>query len=309
MVLFSRIIARPALIKQVLPSSIYPNMARMSSQTPTFEFLSVTVPKDYIFHVELNRPTKLNAITHKFFSEIKECFDHLSLNEDCRIVVLSGAGKLFTAGIDFKDFAKNGSKIGAEEDIARKAKLLLNNFLRPYQQSMSSLERCNKPVIAAIHNACIGAGVDLVTAADMRYCTKDAYFQVKEVDLGLAADIGSLQRLPKVIGGDSLVRELCYTCRQLPAHEALNCGLVSKVYDNKEEMLQGVLALAEEISKKSPVAVQTTKTNLIYSRDHTVQEGLDQIALLNQAMLQSEDLLNATMAQITKDSDVVFSKL
>lgn len=120
------------------------------------------------------------------------------------------------------------------EDVARKAKIF-RPFIRLYQDSMSSLEQCRKPVIAAVHSGCIGAGVDLITAADMRYCTKDAYFQVKEVDIGMAADVGTLQRLPKVIGSDSLARELCYTCRKLPAAEALDRGLVSKVYDNKDE--------------------------------------------------------------------------
>lgn len=143
----------------------------------------------------------------------------------------------------------------------------------------------------------------------------------------MAADVGTLQRLPKIIGSASLARELCYTARKLPASEALSCGLVSKVFEDKKSMLDEVLSIAGEIAKKSPVAIQTTKASLVYSRDHTVQEGLDQLvniylilcwkqkygtclqALLNQLMLQSEDFVNATVAQATKQKNVVFAKL
>ncbi|XP_050294139.1 delta(3,5)-Delta(2,4)-dienoyl-CoA isomerase, mitochondrial [Anthonomus grandis grandis] len=308
--MFSKIfLSKSAPLKNLLSASNTLNR-NMSSTISTFKHLSVTMPKDYVFHVELNRPEKLNAFTYNLFCEVQQCFEELSDNEDCRVVVLSGAGRFFTAGLDLQDIAQNMmGRIGAiEGDLVRKAKLFMP-VIRKYQASMSSLELCKKPVIAAIHSGCLGLGVDLVTAADMRLCTKEAYFEIKEIDIGLAADIGTLQRLPKVIGSDSLARELCYTCRKFPAPEALSSGLVSKVYDNKEEMIQGALGLAEQISKKTPVAVQATKASLVYSRDHTVQEGLDHIALLNQFLLQSEDLAQATMAQITKDPNVQFSKL
>ncbi|PSN51277.1 Delta(3,5)-Delta(2,4)-dienoyl-CoA isomerase [Blattella germanica] len=169
--------------------------------------------------------------------------------------------------------------------------------------------QCSKPVISAVHSACIGAGVDLITSADIRFCTKDAWFSVKEVDIGMAADVGTLQRLPRVIGNQSLVRELAYTGRQMMAPEAKECGLVSKVYEDKDSMLKGALELATEIAAKSPVAVQLTKRNIVYSMDHSVQEGLNHIRDWNQAMLQSEDFMNATMAQATKSPPPTFSKL
>ncbi|KAL1517866.1 hypothetical protein ABEB36_001573 [Hypothenemus hampei] len=281
----------------------------MSTNVPNFEYLAVTNPKEYVVHVELNRPDKLNALNASFFEEIQHCFESLSDNENCRTIVLSGAGRVFTAGLDLKGLTETLiPEVSQIEDVARKAKIFMK-YIKLYQQSVSSLDLCTKPVIVAVHNACIGAGVDYITAADIRYCTKDAYFQVKEVDIGMAADIGTLQRLPKVIGSDSLARELCYTCRKLPASEALSSGLVSNVYENKEEMLQSAVQLAEEIAKKSPVAVQTTKASLRYSRDHSVQQGLDHIAILNQGYLQSEDLVNATVGQLTKNPDIVFSKL
>lgn len=125
-------------------------------------------------------------------------------------------------------------KLAEQKDVARKAKLLYQ-FVTTYQRSLSWLEQCRKPVLAAIHSACVGGGFNLITAADMRYCTKDTFFQLKEVDIGMAADVGALQRLPKIVGSDSLVREWSYTARKLPADEALTSGLVSKVFDTKEK--------------------------------------------------------------------------
>lgn len=152
-------------------------------------------------------------------------------------------------------------------------------MIKLYQDSISSLELCSKPVLAAVHSACVGAGVDLITSADLRYCTKDAWFQVKEVDIGMAADVGTLQRLPKVIGNQSLVRELCFTARKMNSEEAERSGLIGKVYENKEEMMSAVIGLAELIGTKSPVAVQLTKKNILFSQTRTNQEGLDHIVI------------------------------
>ncbi|CAH1107148.1 unnamed protein product [Psylliodes chrysocephalus] len=245
---------------------------------------------------------------NNWLREIKQCFDEINEDENCRAVIISGEGKMFTAGIDLSDFIVTAQKVAEKDDVARKAKVF-HKIIETYQSSMTSLELCKKPILAAIHSACIGGGVDLITAADIRYCTKDAWFQVKEVEVGLAADVGTLQRLPKVIGSDSLARELCYTARKMNADEALTCGLVSRVFGSYSELIEGALNVAEDIAKKSPVAVQTTKANLIYSRDHTVQEGLDHIKLWNQLNLQSEDLTQAAMGIMTKDENIKFSKL
>lgn len=273
-----------------------------------YETISVTIPKEFVYHVELNRPDKLNALNYTLWTEIAKCFQDLSEDENCRAVVLTGSGKLFCAGLDFSDAMKVGSELQEQEDVARKAKIL-KKYITTYQNSMSSLEICNKPVLAAVHSACIGGGINLITAADIRYCTKDAWFQIKEVELGMAADVGVLQRLPKIVGNDSWVREAAYTCHKINSDEAQKHGLVSKVFDNKELMVKEAIHIAEQIAKKSPVAVQGTKFSLIYGRDHSVQEGLQQMVLLNQAMLQSEDFASGTMSQITKDKNVVFSKL
>lgn len=200
-----------------------------------------------------------------------------------------------------------GSKLSEITDVARKGRLFEESIVL-YQNSITSLEKCTKPVIACTHAAVIGAGVDLITAADIRYCTKDSYFCVKEVDIGMAADVGTLQRLPKVIGSQSLVRELCFTGRNLPSAEAASCGLVSKVFEDRNAMIEEAIKLAELIASKSPVAVQGTKQNMVYSLDHTNQEGLDQIKEINKLNLQSEDFFNAIVASQTKDTPV-FAKL
>ncbi|KAK9885909.1 hypothetical protein WA026_013783 [Henosepilachna vigintioctopunctata] len=281
---------------------------KMSSSAPEYETLKVTNPKEFVYHVELCRPDKLNAMNNTMWLEIGKCFNTLDWDENCRVIVLSGAGKIFTAGIDLIDAAEMGAKLGDLNDIARRAKLL-RQFITQYQNSITSLETCKKPVITAVHSACVGGGVDLITAADIRYCSKDAWFQVKEVDIGMAADVGTLQRLPRVIGSDSLVRELCYTARKLFADEALSSGLISRVFEDKESMVQEAISTAQVIASKSPVAVQGTKANLVYSRDHTVQEGLDHISQWNQMAMQSDDFAEATVAAATKQKNVVYAKL
>ncbi|KAJ3662721.1 hypothetical protein Zmor_007053 [Zophobas morio] len=288
-------------------SKLISSAAKMSLQAK-YETLAVTVPHEFVYHVELNRPEKLNAMSKTMWFEIGKCFETLDSDENCRVVVLSGAGKVFTAGLDLKDAMDMAPELAEQEDVARKAKIVVAK-LRGYQKSLTAIELCKKPVVAAVHSACIGGGVDLIAATDMRYCSKDAWFQVKEVDIGMAADVGTLQRLPKIIGSDSWAREVCYTARKVQAPEALSSGLVSRVFEDKESLIKGAIDIAQDIAKKSPVAVQGTKVSLVYARDHSVQDGLNQIAVWNQLMLQSEDFTNAVVAQATKQKDVVFSKL
>ncbi|XP_011828799.1 PREDICTED: delta(3,5)-Delta(2,4)-dienoyl-CoA isomerase, mitochondrial-like [Mandrillus leucophaeus] len=266
----------------------------------SYESLRVTSAQKHVLHVQLNRPNKRNAMNKAFWREMVECFNKISRDADCRAVVISGAGKMFSAG-------------------TRRSSHILPAFPAPgnrqwstrYQETFSVIEKCPKPVIAAIHGGCIGGGVNLITACDIRYCAQDAFFQVKEVDVGLAADVGTLQRLPKVIGNQSLVNELAFTSRKMMADEALGCGLVSRVLPDKEVMLDAALALAAEISSKSPVAVQGTKVNLLYSRDHSVAESLNYVASWNMSMLQTQDIAKSVQA-VTENKElksVTFSKL
>ncbi|XP_017876761.2 delta(3,5)-Delta(2,4)-dienoyl-CoA isomerase, mitochondrial [Ceratina calcarata] len=273
-----------------------------------YETLKISVPKEFIYMVQMNRPEKLNSLNHTMWKEFTACFNELAIEPECRVIILSGAGKAFCAGIDVKGIMNIGQELAEHEDIARKCKVL-HLKIKEYQESFNAIEKCPKPVIAAVHGACVGAGVDMISAADIRYCSTDAWFQIKEVDVGMAADVGTLQRFPKILGSDSLVRELVYTGRKFLAAEALQHGFVSRLLDDQESLLNSSMTLAEEIASKSPVAVQVSKLSLTYSRDHTVQESLDHIALYNQAMLQSEDFINAAIAQATKGDPPLFAKL
>ncbi|KAG0219480.1 putative enoyl CoA hydratase [Mortierella sp. NVP41] len=176
------------------------------------------------------------------------------------------------------------------------------------QDSLTAIEICDKAVVAAIHGPCIGGGIDITTACDIRYASKDAYFSVKEVDIGLAADVGSLQRLPKVVGNISWVRELCLTGRNFDSKEALEQGFISKVLPDYAAVVAEAIATAKVIAEKSPVAAIGTKHILNYSRDHTVQEGLDYVATWNQVMLTTPDLPTAAAAAFQKKT-AVFAKL
>ncbi|XP_016061973.1 PREDICTED: delta(3,5)-Delta(2,4)-dienoyl-CoA isomerase, mitochondrial isoform X2 [Miniopterus natalensis] len=274
-----------------------------------YQSLRVTAAQRHILHVQLNRPEKRNAMNKAFWSEMVECFNKIAQDADCRAVVISGAGKMFTSGLDLVEMA--GDLLQPQGDDAARISWSLRGLITRYQETFSVIEKCPKPVIAAIHGGCVGGGVDLITACDIRYCAQDAFFQVKEVDVGLAADVGTLQRLPRVIGNQSLVNELAFTARKMMADEALGSGLVSRVFPDKEAMLDAAFALAAEISSKSPVAVQGTKVNLLYSRDHSVAEGLNYMAAWNMSMLQTQDIVKSVQAAMEKKelNSVTFSKL
>lgn len=271
-----------------------------------------------MLQVSLNRPEKLNAMNKAFWLEMSSCFDEIADDDDCRAVVVAAEGRIFTAGLDLGDVSlvqslSGGAAMGDDDDfdddddensdrpdVSRKA-FSIHRLVLKFQDSFTSIERCPKPVIAAIHGACIGGGVDLVSACDVRYATQDAFFQIKEVDVGLAADVGTLQRLPRIVGGDSLVRELCYTARKMGAEEALKCGLVSRLLEDKDAVVAAALQTAKLIAEKSPVAVQGTKHNLVFARDHSVPESLRYMASWNAAMLQSEDVMKSAVAAMSRE--------
>ncbi|XP_053124761.1 delta(3,5)-Delta(2,4)-dienoyl-CoA isomerase, mitochondrial [Hemicordylus capensis] len=290
-------------------------LRQMSSQQEkrdyldSYETLKLTRVRDKVMHVELNRPDKRNAMNAAFWREMVECFNKITEDTECHAVVISGAGKVFTSGIDLMEMGSVFLMVEGD-DVARKA-WNSRKIIREYQETFTVLEKCPKPVIAAIHGACVGGGVNLISACDIRYCAQDAWFQVKEVDIGMAADVGALQRLPRIIGNRSLVNELAFTARKLMAPEAESSGLVSRVFQDKEAMMQSAFDLAAEIASKSPVAVQGTKVNLIYSRDHPVPEGLRYMATWNMSMLQTEDVLKSAQAAMEKKTpkQVVYSKL
>lgn len=285
------------------------SMSSAGGPTPPFTTLAINHPAESITHVQLHRPEKRNAMNRAFWSEMVDCFNQIAGDPDCRVVLFSGAGKSFTAGIDLMDMASD--VLQPEGDDMARTSWNMRKIIAKYQETFSVIEKCPKPVVVAVHGACVGGGVDLITACDIRLCTQDAWFQVKEVDIGIAADVGTLQRLPKVIGSRSLVNELALTARKLYADEAKSSGLVSRVFADKEAMMAGAMEIASEIAGRSPVAVQGTKVNLIYSRDHSVAEGLDYMATWNMSMLQTHDVMKSAQASMEKKSPktVPFSKL
>lgn len=252
--------------------------------------------KDRIAHVAINRPEKINAMNAAFWSEIVDIFKWIDDADEVRVVVLSGEGKHFSAGIDLQMLAQAATALG--RDVGRNAEHLRRQILK-LQASFNAVDHCRKPVIAAIQGYCIGGAIDLIAACDMRYSTLDAQFSIKEIDMGMAADVGTLQRLPRIIG-DGMMRELAYTGRSVDGQEAQSMGLVNRAYADQPTLMAAVFALAAEIAAKSPVAIRGTKEMIRYMRDHRVDDGLEYIATWNAAMLQSADLKVAMAAHMSK---------
>eukprot|EP00439_Symbiodinium_sp_Y106_P024927 s1828_g3.t1 len=266
--------------------------------------LTVSEAAPHVLHVELQRPQKLNALDMVFWEEIRTCFEAIALDVDTRVVLLSGAGRCFCAGLDLgAAMAMFGGSSGtgqADSDVARKA-LRVRAMGKAWQASFTSLEACGKAVIGCVHGAVVGAGLEnprMITACDVRFCTEDAYFQAAEVDVGLAADVGGLQRLPKIIGNQILVRELALSGRRMAAPEALQHGLVSHICATKETMLAQGLELAKTIAAKSPVATLGVKQFLNYARDHSVEDSLDYAITWNMSMLQGSDMALAAASML-----------
>lgn len=262
--------------------------------TPSFETLELTLD-GHVATVCLDRPDKANSMSAAMWVDLQACFEWLDDEPDVRAVVLAGNGKHFCAGLDLGMFANPPQ---GSDDPARQAEQFRRNVLR-MQDNLTALEKCRKPVLAAIHYTCIGGGVDLTCCADMRYATEDAFFSIREIDIGMVADVGTLQRLPKIIP-DGVARELAYTGRDMGAQEAQQVGFINRVFENKEVMMAEVQAIAHEIASKSPLAVRGSKEMLLYSRDHTVAEGLEHIATWNAGMMSAQDLQAGLQAQMAK---------
>ena len=261
-----------------------------------YETLSVSL-ENHIATVRLNRPDKANAMSATMWQEIRQVFQWVDVTPEARVAVLQGEGRCFTAGIDLQMMMGLGPQI--QDDCAGRTREALRRVILDLQDTLTSLERCRKPVLAAIHGGCIGGGIDLVTCADMRYCSADAYFTIKEIDIGMTADVGTLQRLPKLVG-EGIVRELAYTGRKFDAREAKDIGLVNRVFDSREALYAGVRDIAATIAAKSPLSIRGTKEMITYARDHSVADSLNYIATWNAAMLMSQDLTEAMTANMAR---------
>ncbi|EPS65943.1 hypothetical protein M569_08832, partial [Genlisea aurea] len=255
-------------------------------------------PESGVFHLIMNRPSRGNALSREFFSEFLEALRELDFSSQTGVIVLSGLGNHFCSGIDLKTLIPTEEGTPGSSDVGRTAEKLRRE-IKFLQQAITAIEQCRKPVIAAIHGACIGGGIDIITACDLRYASESAFFSVKEVELGLAADLGTLQRLPSIVGlGNAM--ELALTARKFTAQEAKELGLISRVFPTQETLIAGVEEVAEHICGLSPVAVIGTKRVILESRDLSLDQGLDYVATWNSAALQSDDLKEAVSAQLHK---------
>ena len=253
---------------------------------------TVTIDENHVAEICLRRPEALNAMNADFWHELPEIIDALDRQGSARVIILCSSGKHFTAGMDLSVLSSMGGN--PEQEPARQAEKL-RRWILSLQDTFTKLEMARMPVISAVQGACIGGGVDMVCATDMRFCTSNAYFNVKETELGITADVGTLQRIESVMPA-GLARELCFSSRNMGAEEARACGFINKVYDNHNEMLEGVRALATSIARHSPMAVHGTKAMLNYSRDHSVQDSLNHMATWQSGMFKAPDVKEAMQA-------------
>lgn len=255
----------------------------------------------FVTWVTFNRPEKRNSMNVRFFEALLESFEAFDRDPDVRVVVLRAEGRSFTAGTDLFELGPliQGEDAGFREDLRK-------NIVR-LQAAIGAVERCRKPVIAAVHGHCIGGGVDLLSACDIRMATRDAVFAVRETKIAVIADLGTLQRLPHIIGHGAC-RELVLTGRDFSAEEAHRMGFLTSVCENREALYEEAKRVATEIASSSPLSVQGAKEVLIYSRDHGVQAGLEYVAQKNAAVLRSEDLMEAVRAFLEKRTPVFKGK-
>ena len=256
-----------------------------------FHTFSLTI-EHHIAHICLNRPEKLNSMVHEFWEELPSCVRAIDDHAAARVIVISATGKHFSAGMDLSVFADMGKIFTGEP--GRTAEHMRRHVAK-LQDAFTALEEVRMPVLVAIQGGAIGGAVDMVSACDSRYCTQDAYFCIKETQLGLTADVGTLQRLPHLLS-QGLVRELAYTGRDMDSQEALSHGFVNNVYSDQKSMLEAVMKIARQIALNSPLAVSGCKEMLNYARDHSVKESLNYMATWQSGMLQMSDIQEAMHA-------------
>ncbi|HUO05527.1 MAG TPA: crotonase/enoyl-CoA hydratase family protein [Candidatus Binataceae bacterium] len=267
-----------------------------------YKCFAVTIDSK-VAHIVLNRPEKRNSMIKEFWEELPDIIRDIDENARARVIVISSTGPHFSSGLDLGMFGQAGSALAgdpADQKLARRQRAAaFYGTVKTMQQSFTALESCRIPVIAAIQGGCIGGGVDLVTACDMRFATEDAYLTIQEINIGMTADVGTFPRLAKLIP-EGIVRELAYTGRKFPAKEAHAAGLINRLFPDHKSMLEGVMAVAIEIARKAPLAVYGSKRMITYARDHSTADGLDYIGIWNASMLQPEEIMEAIGSNMEK---------
>lgn len=263
------------------------------------EFETLDISRDgYVTTVTLNRPDRLNAMNAAMFREIGEAFRWIDAETDTRAVVLAGNGKHFTAGLDLKENAEVFDN--SKGDPARIREKFRRHVLY-LQDCFTAIEECRAPVISATHGACVGAGIDVISACDIRVASKDCFFSIQEINVAIVADVGTLQRMPYLLP-NGILRELAYTGRKFFVDEAEKYGFTNHITDDRESAIAKATEIAKEIASKSPLAVSGTKAIINYSRDHTVKDSLDYVATWNSGQLMGEDLMKAATAVMTRQT-------
>jgi len=250
---------------------------------------------DAVAHLVLNRPDALNTMQPTFWRELDEVLTQLHREGGARALVIASTGKHFSAGMALETFDGEG----VLDDRTAEGRAAIFDLLGDMQSTFTKLETLRIPVIAAIQGGCIGGAVDMVTACCIRYATADAFFCVQEINIGMVADVGTLQRLPKLVPL-GVVKELAYTGRRLPAQKALGYGLVNEVFDTQEAMVASALQCAREIAAKPPVAIWGTKQVIHYTRDHSVDDSLKQMGWIQGAIWSNAHVREAVTAMKEK---------
>jgi len=256
---------------------------------------------DRVAHLRLSRPDELNTMTADFWRELPEIVTGLSDAGSARCVVISSTGKHFSAGMDLSVFT--GGDLAAADAEAGRRNARLRSSAKVLQWTFTALEKARMPVIAAVQGGVIGGAVDLVTACDVRYASADAFFCVQEINLGMTADVGTLQRLGTVVP-EGFAREMALTGRRYPAARAYEVGLVQAVLPDHDALVEAALTTAREIAAHSPLAVWGTKVAMNYARDHSVDDALDQIATWQAGMFQPADMAEALTARAERRAPV-----
>lgn len=256
-------------------------------------FDSFTLERDGgIAHLRLCHPERLNSMVEAFWAELPRAFRELDQAGGTRVAVLSSAGRHFSAGMDLAVFGAPGA-LGTADVLARER---FRQQLKRLQQSFNAVAEARFPVIAAVQGGCIGGAVDLVTACCLRYCARDAFFCIQEINIGMMADVGTMNRMPRQIP-EAVMRELAYTGDRLGAERAERLGFVNGVFDSHEALVAGALAVAAKIAARAPLAIAATKEMISYARDHSVAESFAYLNALQPGVFDPDDIARAIAAQ------------